>query len=138
MEIYVVTSGIYSEYGIRAVFTDKHKAEMYCAIQNRTEDEDEYDYTYRVETHEIIDHHVQCEIDMQYLFTVFETSQEPPKRYDYIYRMHPKNENRIQKEHRWDGDHIIAKVFLTKNDPDLAFKIGKDMLAKYKAEQEGL
>ena len=31
MEIYIATSGEYSNYGIEEVFTDKKQAELYCA-----------------------------------------------------------------------------------------------------------
>lgn len=31
MEIYIATSGEYSDYGIEKVFTDKKQAELYCA-----------------------------------------------------------------------------------------------------------
>ena len=33
MEIYIVTSGAYSDYRIDAVFTDKKQAELYCATK---------------------------------------------------------------------------------------------------------
>lgn len=39
MKVYIVTSGCYSDYSIDAVFTDRKKAEMYCAIHNE-EDQD--------------------------------------------------------------------------------------------------
>jgi len=39
MKVYIVTSGCYSDYSIDAVFTDRKKAEMYCAIHN-VEDQD--------------------------------------------------------------------------------------------------
>lgn len=32
MKVYIVTSGEYSDYGIDRVFTDKERAELYCAI----------------------------------------------------------------------------------------------------------
>lgn len=34
MKVYIVTSGEYSDYGIRKVFTDKEKAELYCAMHD--------------------------------------------------------------------------------------------------------
>ena len=37
MKIYVVTSGEYSEYHIDAVFADKKKAELYCAVREEKE-----------------------------------------------------------------------------------------------------
>jgi len=32
MKVYIVTSGEYSDYGINRVFTDKERAELYCAM----------------------------------------------------------------------------------------------------------
>lgn len=37
MKIYIATSGCYSDYSIDAVFTDRKKAEMYCAIHNQVD-----------------------------------------------------------------------------------------------------
>lgn len=35
MTIYIVTSGAYSDYSIRAIFADRKKAELYCAMHER-------------------------------------------------------------------------------------------------------
>ena len=46
MKIYVVTSGCYSDYGIRGVFLDKEKAELYCKYHSGCYDDfrvEEYD-----------------------------------------------------------------------------------------------
>ena len=37
MKVYVITSGEYSEYGIRAVTLSREKAELICAMLNSTE-----------------------------------------------------------------------------------------------------
>lgn len=37
MKIYVVTEGAYLDYHICAVFTDKNKAELYCAVNEEKE-----------------------------------------------------------------------------------------------------
>lgn len=51
--IYVVTSGEYSDYGIRAIFTTREKAEAYVAWKNGPEDEDVWDGSeYRIEEYE--------------------------------------------------------------------------------------
>ena len=47
MTVYVVTSGEYSDYGISAVFTDKEKAEIYCAAHS-----DKYDENYYIEEYD--------------------------------------------------------------------------------------
>ena len=41
MTVYVVTSGIYSDYHIDAIFTDKVKAELYCAVHENSLDQPE-------------------------------------------------------------------------------------------------
>lgn len=46
MKVYIVTSGIYSDYHICAVFDNKESAELYCAVHERDLDEpsvEEYD-----------------------------------------------------------------------------------------------
>lgn len=137
MTIYVVTSGEYSEYGINRVFLDKEKAEIYCALCNG--DASPYKPGFsnaQIETYESSDDDIQGNIDIQYQYMVHEESNEPSKEYYNVFRMHPKNENRIIPSPF--GKHLKALVYLTREDPELAFKIGKDMIARYKAEQEGI
>lgn len=52
MKVYVITSGEYSAYGIRAVALSREKAELICAMLNSTERDygdvatiEEYDQT---------------------------------------------------------------------------------------------
>ena len=48
MIVYVVTSGVYSDYGIEAVFDNKEQAELYCATKEGHGDTkyiEEYDTT---------------------------------------------------------------------------------------------
>lgn len=49
MTVYVVTSGEYSDYGICAVFTDKEKAELYCAAHGDKYGDDCYIEEYDTE-----------------------------------------------------------------------------------------
>lgn len=53
MKIYIITAGSYSDYGIEAVFTDKAKAEYYCAKNNR-EIRTLY-WEYHIEEYEVLD-----------------------------------------------------------------------------------
>jgi hypothetical protein len=127
MIIYVVTSGAYSDYHIDAVFTDKELAKRYCAAHNSN------NYPSWVEEYETDAVKVEGEEYVHHLFVINERDTGP-RSYENVYRLSPNNRNEIVCE----GIHINARVYLTKDDPALAFKIGKDMIAKYKAEKEGL
>lgn len=140
MEIYVVTSGEYSDYHIDAVFTDISKAEMYCAVHNGDSSMYHYGHEYRVEAYKSADNDIEDAVGVHYKFTVYDESAELPEgmEYDIVFEMSLKNANRVVNKHCFGRPIIYAEIYLTENDPDLAFKIGKDMIAKYKAEQEGL
>lgn len=133
MEIYVVTAGAYSSYGIVAVFTDKSKAEIFCAIHNGDSTRDRYGEEYYLETYKSADDDVEGYTDIQYSFVVHQADKFP-RDYFAILKKSPENKDYIINY----TSGIRAVVYLTKNDPELAFKIGKDMIAKYKAEQAGL
>lgn len=53
MKVYIVTAGSYSDYGIEAAFTDKAKAEFYCAENNRGIRTPYWDY--HIEEYEVLD-----------------------------------------------------------------------------------
>lgn len=53
MKVYLVTSGAYSDYGVRAVFTDRKTAELYCAVRDSRNTET-YDF-HDIEEWETID-----------------------------------------------------------------------------------
>ena len=129
MTIYVVTSGAYSDYGIDAVFTNGDKAKEYCAIHNNGEVYREY----RVEEYESDVELIDGDIRLQHKFVISEY-QTRPSQYETVYQLSPKNRNHVCSF----GGKCESVVYLTKDDPELAFKIGKDMIAKYKAEKEGL
>lgn len=50
MEIYIVTSGCYSDYGINAVFSTREKAQEYCDMHNNSSES--WD-SYSVETYAV-------------------------------------------------------------------------------------
>ena len=52
MKVYIVTSGSYSMYGIRQVFIDKHKAEIYAKWKNKIK---EHPSEFEVEEYETHD-----------------------------------------------------------------------------------
>ena len=128
MKIYVVTSGEYSDYGIDAVFVDEEKARKYCAERNSESDWCDCD----IETYDTDDVKVDDSIDYEY-------------RHIFRYRL-----NELLYECgeyvRWGGKSYVEKeincikivVILHDRNETQALKIASDMLAKYKAQQEGI
>lgn len=47
-EVYIVTSGIYSDYGIRRVFLERAKADEYAKVMTATDEYRNYDYDVEV------------------------------------------------------------------------------------------
>lgn len=58
-KVYIVTAGSYEDYGIEAVFTDKAKAEYYCAKNNR-EFSNKY-WHYHIEEYYAVDNSVDLD-----------------------------------------------------------------------------
>jgi hypothetical protein len=56
MKIYIVTSGQYSDYGIRCVFLSREKAQNYVRYHQSAFDPD---YSYRVEEYDTFDENYQ-------------------------------------------------------------------------------
>lgn len=129
MKVYVITSGCYSDYHINRVFIDRDKAELYCAMVNKDFNHEAVE----IEEYETSDDDIEGKLDKHYMFRITD-GQEEPTECECIYRLSPKNKNQVYIDYR----RIKAIVFLTRNDPELAFKIAQDMIAKYKAELNGL
>lgn len=130
MTIYVVEIGEYSDRYVAAVYTSRESAERYCALCNGDDDYGECTLT-EFEADEPV---INGEIHLQYRFRISDCDSRPSE-YTDVFMLSPKRQNRA---YSWSYDRVRVDVYLTKNDPELAFKIGKDMIAKYKAEKEGI
>lgn len=128
-KIYIITSGDYSEYGIEAVFTDKHEAEKYCAFYN-----DEVSYEKRIEEYIADKETIETErqIVYQYFgyydFSTAKMNVLPPR----IKFLKP-GEKQIE-----DKMHFRRIVNLYERNDVKARKILQDMYMKWKAEREGI
>ena len=131
MKIYVVTSGEYSEYGIDSVFIDKHKAEIYCAENNKSE----YGYNdYRIEEYESEDENIEGDLEIAWRY---EINDDDRRAWGIIVPYTHKCLNEV-KRNKYRLSHLKAIVYLRKESNSKALKIARDMFAQYKAEQEGI
>ena len=71
MKVYVVTSGVYSDYNIVAVFDDKQKAEVFCAAYNDNSKEHRtWDDPYYIEEYDTEENHAESNKPVNYWVTV--------------------------------------------------------------------
>lgn len=132
MKIYIVTSGEYSDYGIRAVFTDQRKAELYCALHESKFDHhmvEEWETEYVVtktnaKVMKIVDARVDNDGSIYIndrVFT-FEKNFEPTVRLKYDY---------------FSSEYYSVEVLLEADaSEEKEKKIVFDTLAKWKYEQQ--
>lgn len=127
-KIYVVTSGIYSEYHIDSVFLDKHKAEMYCAENNA-----QYGDECQIEEYESADDEIEGEIDIAWKYEIQEGDRIA--RGTIVHYTHRCLNEVTEGKYR---SELTATVYLRAEDDEKALKIARDMFAQYRAEKEGL
>ena len=116
MKVYIVTSGEYSSYEIEAVFTDYHKAEIYCAIHPTMNSEIEEYEVNQLETN--VD---KVYYGVEYMDNCF-YSEVKVKRYT------SPVEEKVEKTH--NGVKIIIPTAKFVNY-DTARKIIQDFLVKH-------
>ena len=131
MKVYIVTSGEYSDYSIRRVFTDKERAELYCAMH-----EEEYYDPYIAEEWETDD--VEIDTAKPYMRR-WDANISPSGRVTWIDGRCTFNErNAITKNRSYNGSWfytVIATLDKGKTE-DEAKKIILDRLAAWKYEHE--
>lgn len=136
-EIYIVTSGCYSDYHIVTVFMDKDKAKAFVEAYNSHKTSKYYD-DYEIETYKVSDIDVQtigdnafydvqvsrrgaCYVGLAELGYAFETNEDVGKVIEYI-----------------AGAQEGYRVIVLAKDAEHAKRIAQDKIAQYKAEKEGL
>ena len=125
MIIYVITEGEYSDYQICGVATDKEKAEEIRQLNSNSWDEA------NIEVYDTDDYYVEkgrfYQIGLSNSdVSVYETS---------VTNVSDRNNVRVYQ----DGVKILHYYVIVKAmDEEHAKKIGLDLIAKYKAEREGL
>lgn len=134
MKIYVITTGIYSEYHIVAVSLEKETAEKF--VENRNTP-NMYDYEeYRVEEYDsdtLLHHQKEIDKGLKRYFGVMKEdgsfSHVFLNPYDELEKFHPGHVVR-------DAHHYIVEVLA--KDEEHAKKATIDRFYKWKAEQVGL
>ena len=140
-KVYIVTSGEYSDYSIAAVFSTRRAAEVYCAVRNQPST---WLDPYGIEEYEMDENVEASNAKVKYRYfvkdVVFKHNKlkaGPPM------VMLASNVDQDQKIHELSrikakDDYPLRFVYLDEPDAELAEKIVRDRLARFKAEKEGL
>lgn len=165
MQVYVVTSGEYSDYGIDAIFSTAEKAQEYVSMREFT---DTYE-SYRINVWDVDKYHeTECvnlvllngeiynfdslRFQIDYLYGSFEdcTDRVIEVTKDWVVDYFKKdfgygNENLEFDDEDFEFDDKIIKfpIYIVKGimynpNKDVMKKVVYDSIAKYKAEKEGL
>jgi hypothetical protein len=119
MKVYIVTDGIYSDYHIEAVFTDKEKAEAFAAIHT-------YNNVEEWDADELLP---EGKTDV-YVFYRFQMCGGNPYLMDRYY-----TRRRFSKVVKTPFNGIEIHVTIEKKNTKKAEKIAQDMYAQWKYEQ---
>ena len=127
MIVYVITRGEYSDYGIFAVALEKEKAEELRELYS-----DKWDEA-MIETYDTDDYYVEkgrfyrVEIGKRSAIRVRETGI-----------ICIEDRNKVSFGRNWHTKTEEYSVFVKAKDEEQAKKIGADLVAKYKAQQQGI
>ena len=165
MQVYVVTSGEYSNYGINSIFSTAEKAQEYINMKEFT-DENE---SYRINVWEV-DEHYETEIvdlvllnneiynfdsirfQIDYLYDTFDdcTDKVIEVTKDWVVDYFKKDFGYGSENLEFDDDNFkfddkmikfpiyIVKGIMYNPNKDVMKKVVYDSIAKYKAEKEGI
>ena len=139
MNVYVVTSGEYSDYHIESVFIDKQQAELYCAARDSNREKYDDDFC-SIEEFETDGARLEGEVYYGILFyaRLFDSGICLYSA-DQMYSVTPVM-TKIKKDNSDYSYKIITGTIPTNKvyDKDQRRKIVEDYLAKMQAEQLGL
>lgn len=127
MIVYVITTGEYSDYGIEAVALEKEKAEELKKLYSNRWGEA------RIEIYDTDDYYVEkgkfyrVKIGKRSAIHVEETG---------VISMEDRNKVSLIRNWKTHRDEYI--VYVKAKDEEHAKKIGADLVAKYKAEEQGV
>ena len=135
-KVYIVTYGEYSDYHVVAVFMDRHEAEVHCAYKNGN---CVSNGGYRVEEYGVGKIEYKKDAEIGYFLTYDENGEL----FEYeCYNFMPRAgrncviPNKVTTETY--GTDVWHKVGVMATSREQAEKIAQDLIAKYKAEKEGL
>lgn len=133
-KVYIVTQGEYSDYHIVTVFMDRHDAEVYCAMQNRGN----IDYWgYSISEYNVGKVVYPPDVEIGYLFAMGINGRM--RLVGNFTKRIGKNvivPNIVKASTDCRGTEYEVGVMATSMEQ--ATKIAQDLIAKYKAEKEGL
>lgn len=133
-EVYVVTSGEYSDYGINRIFLDQDLAEAYCAAHHN--DSPYGEDRPQIEVWEISDES-DIKVDKVYKALWFSQTIYRPNQPIISWKMEYNTlpfESKID-ENRYRELSGYIPITKTITDEEEAIKIISDIIAKYKAEK---
>ena len=141
--IYVVTSGEYSAYGINIVTTKHEVAENWIKNHAYNKWGSDYITNYNIEEYDDYDDMATDLKELQqkelcykfYANTQSGVSILDKKRYFYESK---ELQTRYERAEQWRGKGYNYEFFIHNDDPEKAFKIACDMFAKAEAERLGL
>lgn len=128
MIVYVITRGEYSDYGIEAVTLEKEKAEELKILYS-----DSW-YDAMIETYDTDDYYV--ENGRFYEVRIGKSSVINIREIGYIVSVEDRNKVILIRNRKTNEDDYA--VFVKAKNEEQAKKIGADLVAKYKAQQQGI
>lgn len=163
MQVYVVTSGEYSDYGIDAIFSTAEKAQEYVSMKEFT-NENEY---YRINVWDVDEHHETECVNLVLLNSEIYNFDSLRFKIDYLYDTFDDCKDRVievtkdwvidyfkkdfgsdnlefdDDDFKFDDKIIKFPIYIVKGviynpNKDVMKKVVYDSIAKYKAEKEGL
>lgn len=135
MKVYVLTAGNYSDYHIVAVFTERWKAERVMDILYGGQ---EWLYSPRIEEY---DSDVIDDNRMQWEYSVWiddngNSSDDVWVAHDYEMAMTSEQLNKVEIMRNRNPRRYYVKVLAA--DRETALKIGRDLVAEFRAREEGV
>ena len=164
MQVYVVTSGEYSNYGINAIFSTRELAQEYVDLKEFT---DEYE-TYHIQSWEVNKLHPSEFVDLVLLNDEIYNFDSLRFKIDYLYDAFDDCTDRVievtkdwvidyfkkdfgygsenlefDDDFKFDDKMIKFPIYIVKGvlynpNKDVMKKVVYDSIAKYKAEKEGI
>lgn len=134
MKVYLISVGEYSDRYIKKVFTDKDTAIRYCAFFNGKRISTWADEAEIIEM-EADNWKVDGEVTPYYQYSFSDRFTEYDGDYDDDPYITTERVNSVTTNSR---EKYCITVSLTEDNLDKAKKVGYDLLAKYKAQENGL
>ena len=165
MQVYVVTSGEYSDYGIDAIFSTAEKAQEYVSMKEFTDEHE----CYRINVWNVDKYHeIECvnlvlinneiynfdslRFKIDYLYDEFDdcTDRVIEVTKDWVVDYFKKDFKYGSENLKFDDDYFefeekmikcpiyIVKGIMYNPNKDVMKKVVYDSIAKYKAEKEGI